>query len=67
MNGPEIRKEPYTKSLSQLDEELKGSVRQAHVRRCRERVQSFSSCAFERDMIETDRFDANINRKDFAS
>jgi hypothetical protein len=27
MNGPEIRKEPYTKSLSQLDEELKGSVR----------------------------------------
>jgi hypothetical protein len=27
MNGPEIRKEPYTKSLSQLEEELKGSER----------------------------------------
>jgi hypothetical protein len=30
MNGPEIRKEPYTKSLSQLEEELKGSERFEH-------------------------------------
>jgi hypothetical protein len=30
MNGPEIRKELYTKSLSQLDEELKGSERFGH-------------------------------------